>query len=765
MGSKISWFKFPIESPVPVKSETIETATLVPKLSTGLEEISLENQNITNKQEHEMHDILKNGTQNDFILDLSHSKKENDIQIDDIPELQRNIDIQLPEINMDTQFTNDDTLPIIWLDADVHESRENIDLQEKLKTITKSLTVFNADEECEEHIRQLPVGEEVILIVAGTIGTVIIPLVHDSIQIRVIYIYSHVDNYYKKKFEQYAKVRDVIISPDMLINNIHMEQILYQRGAEEQLSLNIYNQQEESSDLNDRFIWMYVFMNIFFRMNHSLYSSTIADEKRALLEKLCEMYNDIESLRVWNHFDSKYSRDQAIQWYTNEGLFYTALNRTLRCRNLKLLTVFRFFIFDLYEQLMQTYDSQKNKRKHEKSDQLLPIYSVYRRQILPLGQIQRMKHSIGSFASINSFFSTTRDRHIAERFRSKSSDEFTINLRSVLFKIDIDPNLNIRQYGDIQDISAYRDEKELLFIPGTIFQIKNVSKANDYFIELKLCSENDKEIHDIISKWKQYIESKLNQSYLYWFVEETDKLNHAEQYYRLVLKYLPKNDPFISYSYHGLGNIYKKNGKYAEAITYYTEARQISNDRRWQAKCYNSIADAYLSMDNEKLALHNYKVAKSMYECETNQSYRNIADCCSNIGRIYQKIKNYNKALTSFQEVLSLNEKIASKDSLHMITSLMNLAKTYCLKRDYEEARNYLNRALQMSQKHLKPNDPELGSMYKDIGNIYQEDKQFHLALSFYHKAAEIYYYTYPRTDQHNVDIQKCIRYSNYKLK
>lgn len=103
-------------------------------------------------------------------------------------------------------YKGDDNMPIIWLDPNVHEGNANLALQKQLNEVTKSFQVLADDEECEEYIRHLPVGEQIILIVAGSIGSVIIPLVHDSTQLKVIYIYSYKEQYYKKKFKNYKKV-------------------------------------------------------------------------------------------------------------------------------------------------------------------------------------------------------------------------------------------------------------------------------------------------------------------------------------------------------------------------------------------------------------------------------------------------------------------------------------------------------------------------------------------------------------------------------
>ena len=102
---------------------------------------------------------------------------------------------------------NDYRMSVIWCDINIHDTNENIQIQKELEEVSKSFHPFNDYEACEEHIRHLDTADEVILIVAGSIGSVLIPLVHDATQLCVIYIYSMHEDYYRKQFEGYNKVR------------------------------------------------------------------------------------------------------------------------------------------------------------------------------------------------------------------------------------------------------------------------------------------------------------------------------------------------------------------------------------------------------------------------------------------------------------------------------------------------------------------------------------------------------------------------------
>jgi tetratricopeptide (TPR) repeat protein len=89
----------------------------------------------------------------------------------------------------------------------------------------------------------------------------------------------------------------------------------------------------------------------------------------------------------------------------------------------------------------------------------------------------------------------------------------------------------------------------------------------------------------------------------------------------------------------------------------------------------------------------------------------------------------------------------------------------YCLKGQYPNALVSLRKALKTCQRYLKSNDPEIGSLHEEIGDVYLGSRDFISALSYYHRAAEIYYYSFTQQDDHNKEIQHVIKCCNYQLK
>lgn len=144
-------------------------------------------------------------------IDLSNFDEENPIGTKNMIEPKQSLSIELFQISSDQELSYEDTMSIIWLDIHVNETLENIMLQEKLKKITKSLIVFNASEQFEEYVRQIPINERVILIIDDCLGITIISLVRNLTQIKTIYVYSHMCKYDRNKFKQFDKVNKIVM--------------------------------------------------------------------------------------------------------------------------------------------------------------------------------------------------------------------------------------------------------------------------------------------------------------------------------------------------------------------------------------------------------------------------------------------------------------------------------------------------------------------------------------------------------------------------
>ena len=562
-------------------------------------------------------------------------------------------------------------------------------------------------------------------------------------------------------------------------------------------------------------------MKIFFRMSHLPELTASLDERQHLVEKLHELYNDADNQSIIDKFNREYSSNIAVYWYTYPGPVYKTLNKALRERNLELLFLFRFFIFDLCKQLKSEWRNHASNRvtsddnsppevssteslcsfledcqintqvsreieidRPGASDNVFRERSticVYRGQSMSPNEIELLRNSIGELVSINSFLSTSLHKEVAAKFASFKSSEPS-DSHFILFTIHISLGDAAERGAYIGHISHFQDEGEVLFAPGTILRIQYVSPTSPWNIRLILCNKNSEELERIAASWEAIIALEKNQTLPEWLIMRPGQLDQAEKYYKLLLEYLPDEDPLRKYCNNALGNLYQREHLFLLAVECHTKAlktaQEANNDPIWRAKCCSSLANACLSMDQTEEAHKLYQEALSIYENNESKRHREMAECYSNIGRIYQEKKNYVQAEMSFDVARGLYQinltrhpptvtpplRNLTAPLRSLITSLKNLAEILRLRCKFFEASKRQYEAIKICKQYLRADDPEVGHLYKEIGDTYRVARRFELALTFYHKAAEIYYYTYPERNQYNVMIRRHIKDTNKKL-
>jgi hypothetical protein len=253
-----------------------------------------------------------------------------------------------------------------------------------------------------------------------------------------------------------------------------------------------------------------------------LESPRTSETKQEMIDELrCASSGNEMILKQINEFEVNYHSNAAIQWYTRDSFLYRVINQTLRCDNIGLIIKYRYFIIDLYQQLSELH----NQIIYANNSSKQTILTYYRGQFMSLPDIDQFKQHVGSFMSINTFFSTASSLDIALMFAGGSTLEGITPYKPVIFSIEVDPSIeNTRPYATVNFYSAYEEEDEVLFALGSVFRIEKVdllsSTDNIQVIHLKMIDENDlpqeytsNDISELIPD-EQQISSKLKNVYL-----------------------------------------------------------------------------------------------------------------------------------------------------------------------------------------------------------------------------------------------------------
>jgi hypothetical protein len=108
---------------------------------------------------------------------------------------------------------NLETFSLLWLDAFVHKSKENVDAQQRLRSIINHLKIFDDIQQCEEYIRQMSHDDRLVLISSGRLGQELVPRIHQLRHVFSIYVYC-MD---KVRNEMWAKNFRKVITISVLI--------------------------------------------------------------------------------------------------------------------------------------------------------------------------------------------------------------------------------------------------------------------------------------------------------------------------------------------------------------------------------------------------------------------------------------------------------------------------------------------------------------------------------------------------------------------
>jgi len=440
-----------------------------------------------------------------------------------------------------------ETFCLIWLDANPNEGRNT---EQKLRLIINQLKKFQDLDQCQQFIEKTSPKDRLILIVSGRLGREILPKIHHLRQVISIYIYCMDKQENQLWSSKYSKVKNVVTSLEELVSLI-TEDHRIEKKTEEPLSINIFSVGGKStSGLNGKFIFSQVLIDCLLRLK------SIDEDKNELIQLLKQQFNDNRfELENINDFERKYRSNEALQWYTKECFFYKTLNSILRGETVHWMFLYRSYIFDLQQQLKK-YQSKE-------------IIQVYRAQIISKEELENLKKSINEFISINSFFSTTSNYSKALSFFNHSKP--TENTEKILFQIEANPRIvKTKPFANISRFSVFPDEEEVLFMIGSIFQLKNISFDNKnqfWIVQMSLSSDDDNQLKKVLMHMKQQTgQGAIDLRILGEFLSEMGRFDLAEQYFHRLLKQIPSNDPLRGELYEHLAKVASRSGDFDKSM-------------------------------------------------------------------------------------------------------------------------------------------------------------------------------------------------------
>lgn len=111
--------------------------------------------------------------------------------------------VSVPEIR------NLETSALVWLDASINNTQDNMDAQYKLRKSINHLKTFDNSDECVEYIQSMS-KDRIVLVVSDNFAQEIIPCIHQLRQVSSVYIHcvnNSIDDKWVTQFKKVSGIR------------------------------------------------------------------------------------------------------------------------------------------------------------------------------------------------------------------------------------------------------------------------------------------------------------------------------------------------------------------------------------------------------------------------------------------------------------------------------------------------------------------------------------------------------------------------------
>ncbi len=363
--------------------------------------------------------------------------------------------------DLEKERSNRQDYTLAWLDIKVDKCDEHT--RKLTRKLSDHVKIFTDIVECYQYLSDK--CDPVFLIISGSCAAQCLPGIHNLPTVDSIFIYCASPSKYKYLINANKKVVSCVSTERELLNQVHW-------WTELKCSTQLYTCGNDFHRLTKD---SSLFLAYLLVIDGIPFGSTKED-----MIRVCRTYyvgNTIENTNI-DEFEAEYTKDQAVAWYTRSAFVYKMLKKVLRLFDLNKLYAFSFYIRDLQEQLEKWHQIQ------------LKGFFVYRGLTMSLVNVAQLQANVGNLVAPNGFLSTSRNREIAMKYARKQGilgqdDNFCNVLLEIEIGKDVSPSCI---FADVAHVSAFPEEREILFSIGTIFRVNEVilsSETGTYIVKMK----------------------------------------------------------------------------------------------------------------------------------------------------------------------------------------------------------------------------------------------------------------------------------------
>ncbi|CAF1250773.1 unnamed protein product [Didymodactylos carnosus] len=352
-----------------------------------------------------------------------------------------------------------------------------------------------------------------------------------------------------------------------------------------------------------------------------------------------------------------------------------------------------------------------------------------------------MKAYTKNSTAVNSFLSTSRNRDVALTMaRSNAERHDRTDVELVVF--DIEMNINcindskMAPYADISNRSNFSEEVEVLFMPGSVFDLIDVKfdeQDRVWIVTLHLtCADSP-----VLTYIKQQLPPRTCLSHISAILYDMGQFDRAEQ----LLLELVNNSINSVELYDQLVAVKLAKSDYSSALEYIKKGlnhRMAMLSSSDLYKSYKLFGNVYKVMDNDEIAMDHYSIALGLLLSYKDKNLLAVGDVHLQIGLLHWKAGNLQSATRSFEDSLRFKQVALGKRDPEVARILMNLGVIANQQDKYERALEFLVKALDIQLEMLPSDHYDVAQTYNHIGLVYAQCDKQDLYLAFAHRSVTI---------------------------
>ncbi|CAF2878825.1 unnamed protein product [Rotaria sp. Silwood2] len=349
---------------------------------------------------------------------------------------------------------------------------------------------------------------------------------------------------------------------------------------------------------------------------------------------------------------------------------------------------------------------------------------------------------------MSSFLSTSLQRSVAELHINENNRDDEVN---VLFEIIADPKLpgGVQPFADVSRFSQFPEEKEVLFMAGSIFHITDVISGGSFsIVKMELCSKEMNDLKPLFETLRNEYggeqagkeqEASLNSFAIVLF--NMYRYDIADRFFRRIYYESSNNDPNRVRYCLNIGNVALHTGHYEECADWYDRALKLCESHRFidhpiEANIHLVRGNLYAKQHRRKQAITSYNKALTIYRKNFGENHSRIATCYSNMAGLFERQKYYGTSLEYHETALNVANHTLPATHPDLVFYNLNLAKLLLelRHRELQRALTHTEKACEIAQKIMPTEHPKFLDIYETMGKIYELMQDFERSTLWYNK-------------------------------